>query len=455
MKAKYLLLILFSTCSVAGAFAQQDGEIWTLQKCIDYAFKNNIQVKLSEASLMSSELNLRQAKMNRLPNLTANTSLTNNVGRSIDPFTNAVVDQDVSSQSYGVNSNMTLFNGFGQLNAINQNKADRDKSEYDLANQKNNTALNIANLYLNILLNQEQLESARLNKATVELQLDRVEKQVNAGALPRQNLLQSRQQFANEELNVIRAENALELSKLAVKQALQLPASTEIQFESPTFENPSDQDLSLDLEAIYNKSLSMPNVKSAEAQVESSKFRLYGARSARYPTITLAGGVRTSYSSAAPDQFPDPNSPSGFKENTYVNQLDFNLARFVQVSLNIPIFNRFQTNTNIGIAKINFDNSRLNFESTKNLHRQTIEQAYYDARAALKTFNAITRQVEALQESFRNIEQRFNVGATNSIEYNQVKNDLNRAQNDLIRAKYDLIFRLKVLDFYQGIPLQF
>lgn len=455
MKAKYLLLILFSTCSIAGSFAQQDGEIWTLQKCIDYAFKNNIQVKLSEASLMSSELNLRQAKMNRLPNLTANTSLTNNVGRSIDPFTNAVVDQDVSSQSYGINSNMTLFNGFSQTNFINQNKADRDKSEYDLANQKNNTALNIANLYLNILLNQEQLESARLNKATVELQLDRIEKQVNAGALPRQNLLQSRQQLANEELNVIRAENSLELSKLSVKQALQLPASTEIEFESPVFENPSDQELSLDLEAVYTKSLEMPNVKSAEAAVEGSKFRLYGARSARYPTVTLAGGLRTSYSSAAPDQFPDPSSPTGFKENTYMNQLDFNLARFVQLSVNIPIFNRFQTNTNIGIAKINFDNSRLNLESTKNQHRQTIEQAYYDARAALKTFNAITKQVEALQESFRNIEQRFNVGATNSIEYNQVKNDLNRAQNDLIRAKYDLIFRLKVLDFYQGIPLQF
>jgi outer membrane protein len=164
--------------------------------------------------------------------------------------------------------------------------------------------------------------------------------------------------------------------------------------------------------------------------------------------------VGSSYSSAAPDQFPDPSSPSGFKENTYLNQLDFNLNRGLSLTLNIPIFARFQNNTNIALAKLNYENSKYIESTTKNQLRQNIEQSYYNARAAAKTYAATSRQVEALQESFRNAEQRFNLGATNSVEYNQIKNDFNRANNDLIRNKYDYIFKLKVLDFYQGKPIQ-
>ena len=92
--------------------------------------------------------------------------------------------------------------------------------------------------------------------------------------------------------------------------------------------------------------------------------------------------------------------------------------------------------------------------NVKNQLRQNIEQAYYNARAAAKTYQATKNQLEALEESYRNVEQRFNLGATNSVEYNQIKNDFNRSQNDLLRTKYDFIFKLKVLDFYQGKPLQ-
>lgn len=435
--------------------AQPADKVWTLADCINYAYLNNIQVQQTQLNVLTSQLNLRQSNYNRLPNLTGSTSLTNNVGRSIDPFTNIVVDQDVTSQSYGLNSNVTLFNGMGQVNAVKQSRADLEKSEYDLQNQKNTTALSIANLYLNILLTTEQFKSAQLNLQTSQLQLERTSKMVAAGALPVQNELQAKQQVANDELLVIQAENSLELAKLALKQALQIAASEQFEIDVPELSDPDAQTLELDLDQVYTNSLQMPNIKSAEAQVESNQYRIQVAKASRYPTLSLFGGLRSSYSSAAPDQFPDPTSPSGFRENTYLNQLDFNFARFVQLSLNIPIFNRFQTNTNIGLAKINFENSNLTYKSTLNQHRQSIEQAYYDARAAAKTYDATRKQVEALGESYRNVEQRFELGATNAVEYNQIKNDFNRAQNDLIRAKYDFIFKIKVLDFYQGKSLQF
>ena len=450
-KVLLLSLIVFATAFAANS---QGTKIWTLQECIDYAFKNNIQVRQTELNVFRDEVNLKQSQYNRLPNINAFTGGSNNVGRSVNPFTNIIVDQDVTSQNVGVNSSVTLFNGFNQANTINQNKANLARSEYDLEDIKNNTALNIVNFYLNILLAAEQYKSALLALESSDIQLDRTQKQFNAGAVAQQNLLQVKQQQANEELNLIRAENTLELARLSLKQALQLPATTEMELEIPEITAPEETWLLLNLEDIYNSALSLPSVKSAEAQLESAEYGVSLARSGKYPSLTLSGGLNTAYSSIAPDLFPDPSSPSGFKENTYFNQLDFNMRRFVSLNLNIPIFNKFQNNSNVHLAKLTLDNSMFQTSAVKNQLRQNIEQSYYDARAAAKTYFATEKQVEALEESFRNVEQRFNIGAADPIEYNQIKNDYNRALNDLIRSKFDYVFKLKVLDFYQGKPLE-
>jgi len=452
MKTIRLLVLLLTLASTA--MAQESSKVWTLQDCIDYAWKNNIQVRQTELTVLTNQQILKQVQWARVPNLNFSASGRNNVGRSIDPFTNVIRDQDITSQSYGLNSNVTIFNGMGQYNTVKQNEALLDKSIHDLENQKNTTALSIANQYLNILLAQEQVKNGQLSLTTSKLQLERTEKQVNAGAFPMQNLLQAKQQLANDEVNLITAENSLDLAKLVLKQALQLPASESMEIEVPVLSDPSEMILAVTLEEVFQSALSLPEVKSAEEQVKSSEYGLGVARSSWYPSLQLQAGLNTNWSSAAPDQFPDPDSPTGFKENTYWNQLDFNRARFIGLQLTVPIFNRFQVSTGVKRAKITLQNSEYGLASVKNQLRQNIEQAYYNARAASKTYQATKQQLNALEESFRNVEQRFNLGATNSVEYNQIKNDFNRSQNDLVRTKYDFIFKLKVLDFYQGKPLQ-
>jgi outer membrane protein len=458
MKQKLLLVAFFAATSLSfgqGSQGPTTAKTWTLMECIEHAYKNNIQVKQTELNVMTDQLNLRQSQYNRLPNLTASTSISNSVGRSIDPFTNLIVNQDVNSQNYSANTSVTLFNGFGQVNTVQQNKADLEKSKYDLEDAKNTTALNISSYYLNILLAQEQLKNTQLSMETSRLQVERTQKQVNAGALPTQNLLQIKQQYANDEVLMIQAENNLDLARLTLKQALQLPASEQMEIVIPAIDEPSEDFLLLQMEDIFENSQGLPVVKSAEAQVLSFRHGVSVARSGRYPTLSLNGGFNTNYSSAAPDVFPDPSSPTGFKENTYFNQLDFNQRRFVSLQLNIPIFNRFSTNTNIGLAKIQWENSKFIERNVKNQLRQNVEQSFYNARAALKTYQATKGQVQALQESFRNATQRNELGAINPFEYNQTKNDYTRAQNELIRSKYDYIFKVKVLDFYQGKPLGF
>ncbi len=456
MKRLRLVLVLLLGLSFSSQ-AQESGKIWTLEDCINHAWKNNITVRQSELNVLNSQLDLKQAQWARVPNLNGSVSGRNNVGRSIDPFTNVIVNRDVTSQSYSLNTGVTLFNGLNQHNTVNRNKSLLNKSEFDLENQKNNTALSIANQYLNILLAQEQVRNAQLSLETSKLQAEQTEKQVNAGALPNQNLLQARQQVANDEVNLITNENTLDLNKLILKQSLQLPASDAMEIEVPTLADPSEDLINLSLEEVFEMALSLPEVKSAEQQVGASEYGLSIARSSLYPSLSLSAGLSTNWSSNAPDEFPDPtpSDPNNVKDNTYFNQLDFNYARFVGLTLNIPIFNRMQVNTSIGRAKVTLQNSEYGLTNVKNQLRQNIEQAYYNARAAAKTYQATKRQVDALRESFRNVEQRSNLGAASAVEYNQIKNDFNKSESDLIRAKYDFIFKMKVLDFYQGKPLGF
>ncbi|HEU5292945.1 MAG TPA: TolC family protein [Cyclobacteriaceae bacterium] len=441
---RLLILFLFTMSSV---YAQDTTKVWTLEECITHAWRNNIQVRQSELTVLNSQQLLKQAEWARVPNLNAQVNARNSVGRAVDPFTNVIVNQDYTTQNYSLNSNVTLFNGLNQHYTVKQNKSNVDKSEFDLENQKNITALSIANQYLNILLAQEQVKNAQLSLTTSKLQAERTEKQVNAGAFPKQNLLQANQQVANDEVNLITAENSLDLARLVLRQALQLPSSERMQVEVPVISDPNLTAIDITLEEVFQSALSLPEVKSAQSQVEASQYGLAVARSFYYPTLSLSGGLNTNWSSNAPDQI-------GGRENTYSNQLDFNLARSVGLTLNIPIFNRLQANVGVNRAKITLQNSEYGLTNVKNQLRQNIEQAYYNARAAAKTYQATKNQLDALEESFRNVEQRFNLGATNSVEYNQIKNDFNKSQNDLVRTKYDFIFKLKVLDFYQGKPLQ-
>ena len=122
-------------------------------------------------------------------------------------------------------------------------------------------------------------------------------------------------------------------------------------------------------------------------------------------------------------------------------------------TLNIPIFNRFQAKTNVSNSQIQLENSELQLQNTKNLLRKDIEQAYTNALASFKRYVANQKTVVSSQEAFRYTEEKFNVGMINSVEYNQSKNNLSKAQSDLLQAKYEYIFRTKILDFYNGQPI--
>ncbi len=451
-------------------------QILTLEQCIEYALKNNIQIKQSELNTEIADVNYTQSKASLLPSLNANASHIYNFGRTIDRFTNEFANSQVLSQNFGLSADITLFNGLQTVNTIHQNRYAYLSNKYGVDKMKNDVSLNVATAYLQILYNIEAVENARNQIGITTAQADRSKKLVDAGSIARGAYLDILAQLATEELNFTSAENQLNLSYLALAQLLNLSDASGLKIVKPEI-NVEDQPLlQIDANQVYNIAVDhLPEMKSASYSVQSADKGLDVAWGTLSPRLVLSGSYGTGYSglsrellgvpqfvgyqpngdvTSAGDPVLTPSFSSSTRVIPFMNQYKSNVNKSVGLFLTIPIFNRYQAKSSIDRARIQKLNAELTLESTKLQIQKNVQQAYADASAGLKKYYASTRAVEATAESFKYTEQKFNVGMVNSNDYNDSKNKLIKAQSDLLQAKYEYIFKTKVLDFYQGKPLK-
>lgn len=435
------ILLFFSTAASA-----QDN-VWDLKRCIDYAIENNIQIKLQELNEQLNQYQLAQSKAGVYPSLNGSANYSVNFGRNINPTTYQFVTQQIQTSSFGVTANVTLFSGLRQLNAIKQNQYDLTSAYYQTETTKNSVMLSITSAYLQILMGRESLKSMQEQLNTTNDQYQQTKTLVDAGALPEGDLYNMKAQLANDSLNLTLAQNSLDLSVLALKLMLQLEPSTEMEFTAPPvevemFDPPSPEGP----EPIYDFALdNQPQILGAEFTVKSAEKSLAMAKGLHAPTLSLFGNVRTNYSSyeAPPFVVRDP----------FFTQLNHNFNQSVGISLTVPIFNGLATYTSVRTAKLQILQSQYQGQQVKDQLKQDIYSAYTDAMAALQKYNATLKNKEALETNFQYVEKRYNLGAATALEYSTARNNLTIAGINLINAKFDYIFKLKVLDFYQGKPI--
>ena len=462
----------------------QDKKIWTLKECIYYALQNNLNVKRSLLTVENSQIGLTQSKLQMLPSLNGGSTFGYNWGRSIDPTTNLFSTQRINSFNLNASSSVILFNGFRLLNTYRQSDLDNAASKEDFAKAKNDVILSVITFYTNVIFNKELFSNAESQLATTTQQLERTRKLAEAGSVPRGNVLDLEAQQATNELNLINRENALNLSLLQLKQALQFSASTPMEIEVPQLDIGTELLLTETSEQIYDAARqTLPEVKSAQLKLQSSTLALKATRGSLYPRLSLNGNLFSNYSSAADRQrfirdggtpttvsqqigylqgtntpvISDVQVPSGQVVENYPlqNQITDNISRALSLSLQIPIFNGYQVRSNVQRSMVTNQQAVINLQDTENTLRRLVETAYNDALAASKTYQSATKQVSARDEAFRMSKQRFDNGAVNFVDYQVSENALFQAKSDLVRAKYDFIFKKKVLDFYQGKPIEF
>ncbi len=478
MKIFGLFTFLFLIGNSYSSFAQT-AEVWDLEKCVNYALINNITIQRSELGVKYRETDFRESKFSRLPNLTASGQTGYRWGRSIDPVSNQFETSRIGSIGFSASSGVTLFSGFQINNSISQNKVDLEVSKYDLEDTKNNVILSVINHYLDVVFYSELQKNAERQLEVADAQLIQTTRMVEAGSLPISDQLEQEAQKASFEVESIRAKNEKDLAILRLKQLLLLPAQQPFNFEVPEV---SVEEISMEgYNAFQIFDIAMetqPSIKSAELRVKSSDLGLKIARGGVSPVLSISANVFTNYSDAAmgpiitgvePQRFVTEvgylqsdesqrvvtvvEMPQRDQDYSPFEQFKDNLSQSLTLNLSVPIFNNYRTRASIQRAVIAKEESILAREEVQQQLRQNIESAYSDAFAASKTYYASLKQVEALEESFRAVDKRFNLGAVDFVSYQVVQNNLFNAQYELLRAKYNYIFRIKVLDFYMGNPL--
>jgi outer membrane protein len=444
-----ILLLSISTVVIG---QNNTSNIWDLPKCIEYAQENNIQINKSKLNIERVEQDELNSKASLYPSLNAGLNQGFNFGTNA--FTGATTRGSQQFGNYNANLSFDVFRGLSKTKQVKQSQAELSVSKLETDRMKNDISLNISTAYLNILFQKELLKVAVEQVDITQLQVDRIEKLLNAGGVPKSDLLDIKAQLANDELTKVQVENAMYLAYVDLVQLMQLPVEDQVGFdiEVPNLDTYEEQDFLITPGEVYTASLTvMPEVQRDQRAIESSELTHSVVKGDYWPRLIFSAGAGTRYNGNFTEDFTDPDSPVV----PWGTQFNDNLNYSTTLTLQIPIFNGLAVRTNTQKAEISVRDAQYQYEQTKTNLEQSIQKAYYDARAARQKYFASQIAVDALVESFAYSQLKFEEGVINQVEYNQVKTNLTKAQSDLVQAKYDYIFRLKILDFYQGKPLTF
>lgn len=465
LKFTPVFLFIFFTFSMNGQ------ETWPLEKCIKYAATNNLQVLRSNIGVEQAKLNQNQTKQQRYPSVSGSGSYSVNFGRSIDPTTNTFETATLQGNNFSINAGAPIYNGLQIKNSIEQGEFEVLSSQSDKEAIINNLALSVAQAYLQVLLNEDQVEIAKNRLETTKKQLERTNKLINAGQLAAVNKLPIEAQIFSDEQTIITTANLVQGAYLNLKMLLNLEADYNLTIERPEAIVPENYNLeALELEELYNSSLAyQPQIKANDYKMKSARKAIEIAEGAKQPSLSIFGNLSTNWADIAKKRSTEPTTvdlPVTFMGQTgtvqfpsqnfilsdypYFNQLADNFGQSLGLRLSVPIYNNGRINTNIQLAELNLANAGYTAKQAKLQLKADIQNALANARAAEKELKASEKTMEAQQLAYESTEKRFNLGAATTFEYTEAKDNLDIAKANLVTAKYKLLFQLKVLDFYAG-----
>lgn len=434
MKNSIIISVFFIS---ALGFSQKK---WTLQECVAYALENNITIKKAENTLLINDQDIVASKGSFLPTVSGSASHGLSLGQA-QLFEGSFVNRTSNSTNLGIRVSENVFNGFRTIYLYKQAQLNLETSKLELARIKDDISLNVANAYLNVLFNKEQLETAKAQYDFSVKQLQQVNDLVDAGTQPRVDIYDAEATLANDEQAVTIAQNNYTLSLLSLSQLLQLPFEG-FDVQVIEIDSPSEALLYDEVSPILEYAFANRNeIKIAEKNIDNSEINTKLSKAGYLPSVSFgySFGTNVFYTNT-----------SNMAEEAFFRQLNNNKGHNFNLNVNIPIFSQFQNKTAVAKSLIREDNAKMDLDQAKLDLEANIQRAFTDAQAAFKTYQAANKSLEAQELSFNNSQERFNIGAMNSFELEQSRIRYINAQSTLINAKYDFVFKTKVLDFYMG-----
>ncbi|MFV8361956.1 TolC family protein [Flavobacterium sp. ZT3P35] len=469
----FSLIVLVFSCLIMQAQSKK----WTLQECVNYAIQNNISIKQSGLDTKTALIDKRGAFGNFLPSVNASASHSWNIGLNQDITTGLLQNQTTQFTSAGVNVGIDIYKGLQNQNTLRRANLSIVAAKYQLLKMQEDVALNVANAFLQVLFNKENLKVQLEQLGINQKQLVRSEELVKAGSIPRGDLLDVKATVASNNQNVITAENTLLISKLSLAQLLQLKDFESFDVVDDTNIKDENNIMAQTPNSIYEKAKEgRTELKIARTNLEIAEKNVAIAKGAFQPTLQgfYSFSSRVGYGDRVVGIQPNTSNPTsviGYVDGTnqnviqnnvspvlgnpapFFDQFSNNKGQSFGVQLSIPIFNGFAVRNNVDRSKVSLERSKIAVEQQDLDLQRNVFTGFADAKGALNAYESAIIAVEARQGAYDYAKEKYDVGLMNSFDFNQAQTLLTNAQSDVLRTKYDYIFKIKILEFYFGIPL--
>lgn len=460
---------------------------WDLKQCVDYAVQNNISVRQTDLQSRFSKLNYQGVIASQIPTLNAGSNAGYRLGRSENPTTGVLEDNNFFNVGMQMQSSVSLFNWF----AIKKNReASRLTWEADKEQTRkvmDDISLNVAVSYLQLLLAREQAKVAAVQVDQVRAQLTDTRKRVDAGILPELNAAELEAQLARDSASLITAQTAAVQLLLQLKALLNLDAGAAFDIaEPPVGLIPVMSLADLQPEAVYLNALTMlPQQKVNRLRIQSAQQTIEAARARLLPSFSAFGSLNTNairfkkeiynqvlngyVTSGArvnaggvffPVEVPSysfgNNIVGYFKPDAVGKQFKSNFGQSIGIGMNVPIFNGRSARINVDRSKLNLEQLNLQLEQGERQLKQDIYRAYNDAVAALQKNQADKKSLATAEKAYSFATRRYDLNLLSAFELINSQGNLLRARIQALLSDYDFVFKMKLLEFYrgQGIRLQ-
>ena len=417
-------------------------EKWSLNQCINYALKNNLDL---EDAGMNSELagiSYKQTRWNMLPSIGAGSDAGKNFGRSIDPATNSYVNTAFFNNSYYLSASVDLFRGFIYQNQIRYREYKKDATDNSRINAADEVAFSVMNNFFNVIYYEELLKIANDQKALSEQNVKKIQILITTGLKSQADLLEVKANYEKEELFCIQTINNIATSRIGLMKSMNLPPEKGLSLLIPE-SAPDSAGILADIGALYQQHTTWsPYIKSFEQELMASKKNVSISKGGFSPAIRLQASYNTGYYETNKDQ---SGQVIDFRE-----QINNNQRQFVGASLIIPVFSKNSVRFNVQTAKIEAQQAQTRLSMAKQTLLYEMERNYNELTASQKELQQAEKQLEADKLAFQAAQKKFDQGMITAIELNATKNRLSNSSAQVLHARLMFELKKRVLGFYRG-----
>ncbi|MDA3838268.1 MAG: TolC family protein [Candidatus Delongbacteria bacterium] len=446
---KNVLLILIGLFFLQVCNGQKDK--WSLERCISYAKENNLQIKQLSYDAEIAETNLNTAKNAYLPKLNAGIDERYHIDRTSNAYSGGSSNNNRHNGNVSVNAGIDIFQGLQRRNNVKAKIFSLKAVLLDIEEAKNNLSLNITSIFLDLLFYDELIKSYTVQLIETKEKVSMAKEIVGSGVKTDSYLYDFLAQEAQDSVNLVMAKNDYQTSLIDLIQLLDIREPAGFEIMKP--DNLSSLNASISsVDEYYDIALkTLPQLRSSQFRKERAKLNKKYIEGNKYPSLSFETYLGSNYSSNS-TLFNSMGEPADYP---YFNQLDDNINMYFGLNLRIPIFNRFTVRNSLSIAKIDISKSENNHEIIKQQIFKEVQKAYYDVISAREKMKSMKVLKDAMDVSYNHANEKLRAGVISIYDFNTVMTRYSNATSDYLQSKYEYVFKLKILDFYAGIPLSF